>query len=280
MHYGFIYETTCNITGRKYIGRRVIEGNSVDDEYLGSGTLLSNAIDYFGRENFTRKILEYCEDLDSLIEREEYWLNKVDAKNNPLYYNMTNTSYGYPVRRGDRLPKYWRDHMSESQKKRKPMSEETRRKLSIANTGKRHSEETKRKISLATRGRRHTEEWKKMMSERFKGEGNPNYGKPFSEESSKRQSISQKLRFSKNPPHNKGIPMTECQREMISNSMTTLWTNDDYREKQSIAHRGKIWMHNQDTLEKVYISPEESLEYEEKGWKRGRGSGCVRINLQ
>ncbi len=42
------------------------------------------------------------------------------------------------------------------------MSEETRKKISVANKGKTHSEETRRKISEAK-----------------KGENNPNYGKKW-----------------------------------------------------------------------------------------------------
>ena len=60
------------------------------------------------------------------------------------------------------------------------LSEEHRKKIAIANTGKHHSEESKRKIGLAGKGRvpankgkkgmqHHSEKWKQEMSERSKG---------------------------------------------------------------------------------------------------------------
>ena len=49
----------------------------------------------------------------------------------------------------------------------KPLSEETKRKISIAHTGKTHfmSEETKRKISIANKGKPKSEEHKRKVSE-------------------------------------------------------------------------------------------------------------------
>jgi hypothetical protein len=59
-------------------------------------------------------------------------------------------------------------HMSQSFKGRK-FSIETRKKLSIANTGNIHSEETKRKISNTMRGRITSEETRKKLSDAKKG---------------------------------------------------------------------------------------------------------------
>lgn len=74
-------------------------------------------------------------------------------------------------------------------KPKPPMSEETKKKLSIDNTGKHLTKETREKISKANRkendpfyGKHHTEEAKKKLSESHMGSKNVNYGKHFSEE--------------------------------------------------------------------------------------------------
>ena len=58
-------------------------------------------------------------------------------------------------------------------------SEETKRKIREANTGKTTSDETRRKISETSKGRTHSEETKRKMSEVMKGKNNPNYGKKW-----------------------------------------------------------------------------------------------------
>jgi len=58
------------------------------------------------------------------------------------------------------------------------VSEETKRKLSLANKGKKHSEETKRKISLAGLGRKRSKESIEKTASKLRGKKR----KPFSEE--------------------------------------------------------------------------------------------------
>ena len=50
----YIYMTTNNINGMKYIGKHHGE---VDDLYLGSGKKLKEDIDKYGKDNFTKSIL-------------------------------------------------------------------------------------------------------------------------------------------------------------------------------------------------------------------------------
>ena len=46
------------------------------------------------KHNFTKEILEYCDNLKHLNEREIYWLEYYNAANNNLFYNKTNKSFG------------------------------------------------------------------------------------------------------------------------------------------------------------------------------------------
>ena len=54
--YGYIYETTNLINGKKYIGKH--KSNKFDTWYLGSGIVLKKAIKKYGRENFQTIIIE------------------------------------------------------------------------------------------------------------------------------------------------------------------------------------------------------------------------------
>ena len=73
--YGFIYEITNNLTGKKYIGRKYfstaktkqvkgkkkrIRVESDWKDYWGSNKPLQADIEEHGKENFSRKILMLC----------------------------------------------------------------------------------------------------------------------------------------------------------------------------------------------------------------------------
>ena len=80
---GVIYLTTNLINGKQYIGQ-----NSTNDKYyLGGGKLLNLAIKKYGKENFTKEILEYCTQ-EQLNEKEIYWIEKFKAVEDPNFYNI------------------------------------------------------------------------------------------------------------------------------------------------------------------------------------------------
>jgi hypothetical protein len=100
--YGFIYEITNNLTGKKYIGRKYfteaktrqvklkkkrtrVESNW--REYWGSNKTLIEDIAKYGVENFTRVILMLCKTRGNT----NYWEAKFLFDNNVLlsdnYYN-------------------------------------------------------------------------------------------------------------------------------------------------------------------------------------------------
>lgn len=100
--YGFIYEITNNLTGKKYIGRKYfteaktrqvkgkkkrtrVESNWRD--YWGSSKSLTEDIAKYGAENFSRRILKLCETRGNT----NYWEAKFQFDNNVLlddnYYN-------------------------------------------------------------------------------------------------------------------------------------------------------------------------------------------------
>jgi hypothetical protein len=112
---GFIYEWTNKLNGKKYIGSHI---GKIDDGYTGSGTAFIKAYRKYGSDSFSRAILEYVEDISLIKSIEERYLKSVDAKNNRLYYNLSNTPTGgyqnidwLPVRQG------WQDWATKMLKK-------------------------------------------------------------------------------------------------------------------------------------------------------------------
>ena len=108
---GFVYLITNNISGRKYIGKKLakfakttyktvtlkngkkkkkkIKGKVESDwkEYYGSSDNLTKDIEALGKENFTREILYYCKSKAecSYIEAREQFERKVLESTD--YYN-------------------------------------------------------------------------------------------------------------------------------------------------------------------------------------------------
>lgn len=107
--YGYIYKTTNNINGKIYIGQHkseVFEPN----KYIGSGSILVNAINKYGRENFSNILLCECLDENELNRMEEYYID---------LYNSTNIDIGYNIKLGGNqtaCPDYIKEKISESNK--------------------------------------------------------------------------------------------------------------------------------------------------------------------
>lgn len=55
--YNFVYKTTNNINGDYYYG--VHSTDNFNDGYIGSGSRLKNSVNKYGKENFTREIVQF-----------------------------------------------------------------------------------------------------------------------------------------------------------------------------------------------------------------------------
>lgn len=220
MHY-FIYETTNTITGIKYIGKH--KTDDINDGYLGSGLILSNAIKKYGKNAFVREIL-FSFDSEEEMNEKERELITLDVCNSDEYYNIALGGQGgclvlsenHPKREAT-IAKIKNAQLENSEL----LSERARRQhieKNIGMYGKKHTDETKRKMSesgkkidrywvrgrivsdetreklrLANVGKKMSDEARRKMSENHpnaKGEKNPMYGRKHSEET--RKKISEK----------------------------------------------------------------------------------------
>lgn len=159
--YGYIYETTNNVNGKKYIGKRV--SNIYDKYYLGSGLLLQKALDKYGRENFSQVILEECYSNDELNACEKKWIKTRNATSSPDYYNIAeggdggNLIAGYSeeelIERNALISKRTKQRMLElGITTENGLSDKIRSKISKATKGVPKSECMKKKLSESTRG--------------------------------------------------------------------------------------------------------------------------------
>ena len=72
MKYHFLYETTNSVNGKVYRGKHSTV--NLTDGYLGSGVAFSSAVKKYGREVFTRQIVEWFPDEISLNLAEHEWI--------------------------------------------------------------------------------------------------------------------------------------------------------------------------------------------------------------
>lgn len=141
-----IYKVTNKITGRVYIGQTI---GSIRQRWVhhcgkwSSCLYLKHSIQKHGKENFTIEEIYKANSLEELNKKEEELI---------ILYDSRNIEKGYNIRHGGNNSK---------------PSEESKKKMSISSTGKKHSEETKQKMSELRKNM--TAETRLKMSESRKG---------------------------------------------------------------------------------------------------------------
>lgn len=74
--YNYLYQTTNLINNKIYVGKRSTNISPVDDSYLGSGKLLWNAINKYGKTSFKKEILALYSSLEELTKAEKEYVNE------------------------------------------------------------------------------------------------------------------------------------------------------------------------------------------------------------
>ena len=81
----YIYITTNLINQKRYIGKHHGE---LDDDYLGSGTLLKRAIEKYGKQNFKKDILYISQSDQENSLKEKEFIKAFNATTDPSFYNI------------------------------------------------------------------------------------------------------------------------------------------------------------------------------------------------
>lgn len=153
MQYGYVYETKNLVNKKVYIGQHK---GDFKEKYLGSGFYLRRAILKYGESNFSIRVIGIA---SSKIE-----LDAMEVDLIAQYRAVLGRDSVYNITRG-------------GESGSGPRSAEARKKIRDALKGNSNrppgpcTEETKRRISLANKGRRRTAESRKKMSDSAKREG-------------------------------------------------------------------------------------------------------------
>jgi len=238
MSRGIIYKIINKINGKFYLGstidkerrwkehKKMLRGNYHHNIHL------QNAWNKYGDNSFKFRVVEKVKDVDSLLDREDFYIKYIEHYVPETLYNIAKDVKA-PMR-GKEFSKEHKKKISEAKKGRR-VSKKTRRKISESVSGENnpmygeeHSEKTRKKMSEAQKGKEPSEEARRKMSEAHKG-------KEPSEETKEKLS---KL-MSGNNNHNYGKKIPEKTREKISKALKGREMSRETRKKMSEAHKGK-----------------------------------------
>jgi group I intron endonuclease len=192
--YNFVYRVLNKLNGKQYIG--VHSTVNLEDGYLGSGTNLRRALKKYGPENFEREILLFCQTLEEAYQKEKELVTEAYVQRRDTY-NINTGGFQPPSQKG------------------RPRSEAAKIATSKALKGRKKSLEHNKAVSEALKGRKLSEQHRESLSKANKGRTAHNKGKPLSEESVIRRTITRVQN------HQNYKPSPELQ-EKIDNYLTRI----------------------------------------------------------
>lgn len=190
---GIIYKATNNVNGKVYVGKTTIGlskriGVHIHDaEIQKYGSIFHRALIKYGPQNFSWFVLEHCQSEHALNLAEEWYIKKYKT------FTGFNDCKGYNLTLGGDGVSWYR-HSEDIRRKisransGKKRTKEHSRKLAVANRGKVISKESRLKMSIARKGIKFSEEHRRKISESKKGVKR----KPFTEEARMNMSLSKK----------------------------------------------------------------------------------------
>lgn len=199
----YVYLILNKVNGKTYIGQRKSKLEWNVDKYIGSGVALKCAKEKYGIENFEKFLIQYCYSKEEINKAEKFWIAEYRSRGK-AEYNIADGGDGCSYWTGKKRPPLseehkrkisetskghkkpprtseWKIKQSETRKnkhwftngvedvftnyapedfvkgrhfvKHKPMADETRKKISEANTGKKLTGERLEQVRTASLGR-------------------------------------------------------------------------------------------------------------------------------
>lgn len=159
--FGYIYRITNNKNGKTYIGKHQSHKtkNWLEDGYMSSSKILNEcAYPKYGIENFTKSLICYAVDLQHLNALEKYWIAEYRSRGKAEYNIADGGDGGVIAGSGCKVPWNKGKHLSEEDRLHKSIAAKNRADGNKCNLGRKCSEETKKKISLGNKGKKLSEE--------------------------------------------------------------------------------------------------------------------------
>ena len=239
--YGYIYKTTCVVNNKIYIGQKT-SSTFLVESYLGSGTLLKKAVKKYGKENFYVELISECNSAQELNETEVYWIAQLNSIDKSIGYNIAVGGQGGS----------------------KPLSDETKNKISKANKWKKLSNEQIEFLRKINTGRPSKMKGKKLPVEWVEKVRQTKLSQH------RHLTVEQKEYLSK---INKGKTLTEEHKQKISKALTGRPTescsmygkhhSEETKKKMSDTRKGIKY--SQETLNKMSKSKSKCVMNFETG---------------
>lgn len=177
------------LTGKFYIGstihtdRRFREHLSDLRKGKHHSIHLQRAFDKYGEKSFIFEIIESVDQAtdEKLREREQYYIDTLMPYRRDIGYNVSRGT-ATCVLYGENNGFYGREHSEETRFKIAESLKKYNVKYGPVCVGRQLSDETKKKISLGNKGKKRSEEVRKNISEKNKGRLPWNKGKSLSDE--------------------------------------------------------------------------------------------------
>lgn len=98
----YVYKISNILNGKIYVGKHSTK--SLNDSYMGSGVAIKRALKKYGKENFIKDVICFCDSEGAMNKKEIEWIKELDTFRRG--YNMTKGGegcLGRKVSKEDRL---------------------------------------------------------------------------------------------------------------------------------------------------------------------------------
>lgn len=163
----YIYKTTCNVTGKWYIGMHSTLNE--EDGYMGSGLVLRRSIRKYGVDNHTKEILEYCESREALVLRETEIVTK-ELISDGLCMNLKEGGQG-GFRDEEHMMKCSKAGAKKHSERMKTDNDYYLKVRDYLSKGSKNYHKSGKHKYGTFKDKKHSEESKKLISEVMKGKG-------------------------------------------------------------------------------------------------------------